>query len=292
MTDEIPYIQFKSRYTKIEGIEIITFEELISRKDNLSHLPEKAHQLDFYMLVFYTDGETEHLIDFVWHKVKKNTMFYLSKGQINAFKFTDEIKGYVILFTEEYFKKHLNYIPNDTVIRLFTSHLFSPKIQIPETSNVISYIILLFNEFYALNEYYNKENIISSLYTIIFSKIEELKKSQTHYIKESDKLIQFLNFQNFLKENYRISRNADYYASKMNITYKHLNVVCKDVINITVKQFIDEFVILEAKRNLVNSNIKSTELAYLLGFEESTNFIKYFKKHTGFTPNRFKKLHI
>jgi len=60
--------------------------------------------------------------------VKKNTMFYLFKGQINAFKFTDETKGCVILFTEEYFKKYLNYIPNDTVIRLFTSHLFSPKI--------------------------------------------------------------------------------------------------------------------------------------------------------------------
>jgi len=292
MTDEIPYIQFKSRDTKIEGIEIITIEDIISRKDNLSHSPEKAHQIKFYKIVFYTNGVTEHLVDFIWHKVQKNTLIYLSKGQINAFKFTDDVKGYVILFTEEYFRKRLSYIPNDTVIRLFTSHLFSPKIQVPEASNVISYIILLFNEFYALNGHYNKENIISSLYTIIFSKIEELKKSQTHYLKESDKLIQFLDFQKNLKEDYRISRNADYYAGKMNITYKHLNIVCKEVINTTAKQFIDEFVILEAKRNLINSNIKSTELAYLLGFEESTNFTKYFKKHTGLTPNRFKKEHI
>ena len=75
----------------------------------------------------------------------------------------------------------------------------------------------------------------------------------------------------------------------MHKTYKHLNIVCKEVINKTAKQYIDEFVILEAKRNLVNSTIKSTELAYLMGFEESTNFVKYFKKHTGFTPNHFKK---
>lgn len=292
MTNEIPNIQYKSRYANIEGIEIITLEDLISRKKDLEHFPEKPHQLDFYMLVFYTEGETEHLVDFVWHKVKKNSVFYLSKGQINAFKFTEEVKGYVVLFTEEYFKKHLYDIPNDTVIRLFTSHLFSPKIQIPDTSNVISYITLLFNEFYLSNEYYNKENIISSLYTIIFSKIEELKKNQTHYLKESDKLIQFLDFQIILKEGYRISRNADYYAGKMNITYKHLNIVCKEVINTTAKQFIDDFVILEAKRNLINSNIKSTELAYLFGFEEPTNFTKYFKKHTGLTPNTFKKEHI
>jgi len=289
MTDEIPYIQFKSRDRKIEGIEIITLEELISRKNNLNHSSEKAHQIEFYQIVFYTDGVTEHLVDFIWHKVKKNTLVYLSKGQVNAFKFTDQVKGYVILFTEEYLKKHLKDIPDDVIISLFTSHLFSPKLQIPKESNFSAYILLFYKEFYSLNENYNKGNIINSLYSIIFSKIEELKKSQIHYLKESDKLIQFLDFQKFLKKDYCISRNADYYAGKMNITYKHLNSICKDVVNTTAKQFIDEFIILEAKRNLINSNIKSTELAYLLGFEESTNFTKYFKKHTGLTPNTFIK---
>ena len=64
------------------------------------------------------------------------------------------------------------------------------------------------------------------------------------------------------------------------------------MVSVTAKQFIDAFVILEAKRLLINSEIKSTELAYSLGFEEPTNFVKYFKKHTGFTPNTFKKDYI
>ncbi|MGB2684580.1 MAG: helix-turn-helix domain-containing protein, partial [Olleya sp.] len=72
----------------------------------------------------------------------------------------------------------------------------------------------------------------------------------------------------------------------------HLNTICKATIAITAKQFIDQFVVLEAKRLLINSEIKSTELAYSLGFEESTNFVKYFKKHTGFTPNKFKKNYL
>ena len=130
------------------------------------------------------------------------------------------------------------------------------------------------------------------MFNIIFSKVEEIKKNQTNYIQESDKLSLFLSFQNILKNDYTLNRNADYYAQNLNITYKHLNIVCKEVINKTAKQYIDEFVILEAKRNLVNSTIKSTELAYLMGFEESTNFVKYFKKHTGFTPNSFKNNNI
>jgi len=292
MTDEIPHILFKSNYTKIEGIEIITLESLINRKDSLEHFPEKAHQLDFYMLVFYTDGETEHLVDFVWHKVKKNTMLYLSKGQINAFKFNTDLKGFVILFTEDYFKTQLNRLPKNSVLRLFTSHLFSPRIQVTPNSNVSSYVHLFYDEFYKEKEEFNKRNIIDSLYTILFSKLEQIKKHQTFHLKETDKLKSFFKFKALLEESFVKSRNADFYAKKMNITYKHLNSICKEIVELTAKQFIDEFIVLEAKRRLINSEIKSTELTYLLGFEEPTNFVKYFKKHTGLTPNGFKKSHL
>lgn len=286
---KLPNISFKSRVQEIEGIEILRLQDIENRRDDdLGHSPERAHQIAFYKLVFYTSGETEHLVDFVWYKVQKNTLIYLSKGQVNSFKFKEGVQGYVILFTEDYFKRQLNSMPNDTVIRLFTSHLFSPKIQVPENSNVLMYIKLLYDEFYKTQDDYNKESIIDALHAIIFSKIEALKKDQTNRLKDSDKLRQFLNFQALLKEDYTKSRNADYYARKLHITYKHLNVICKEVIHTTTKQYIDEFVILEAKRALINSNIKSTELAYSMGFEEPTNFVKYFKKHTGFTPNEFK----
>ena len=278
MTNEIPYIQFKPNHTKVKGIEIITLESLIKRKNDLDHFPEKAHQLDFYMLVFYSQGETEHLVDFVWHKVKKNTVLYLTKGQINAFKFSKNVKGYLIIFSENYFKSQLNKLPKNVVIRLFTSHLFSPKIQVPESSNVSDYINLFYDEFYKEKGEFNKTNIINSLYTVIFSKLEQLKKYQTFHIKESNKLELFLKFKTLLEQYYSKSRNADFYANKMNMTYKHLNTICKEVAGSTAKQFIDEFVILEAKRKLINSSIKSTELAYTIGFEEATNFIKYFKK--------------
>lgn len=288
---DIPHIAFKTKSSEVEGVEIFRIEDLIQRKGQLDHNPEKAHQLKFYMMVFYTHGRSKQLVDFVWHEVKKNTIIYLSKGQVNSFKFNEGLKGYMILFTESYFEERLNKLPSDTTIRLFTSHLFSPKIQMPETSNVPGYIKFFFEEFYNKEANFNKKNIINYLYNIIFSKLETLKQEQTFYLKDSHKLITFLKFKALLEENYNKSRNADFYASKLNITYKHLNVICKEVINQTAKQFIDEFIILEAKRKLINSSIKSTQLAYSMGFEESGNFVKYFKKHTGLTPNNFKKEH-
>ena len=149
------------------------------------------------MLVFYTQGETEHLVDFVWHKVKKNTLFYLTKGQINAFKFNKKVKGVLILFSESYFKSQLNKLPKNAVIRLFTSHLFSPKIQVPKSSNILQYINLFYEEFYKEKGEFNKSNIINALYTVIFSKLEQLKKYQTFHIKESYKIELFLKLKRY-----------------------------------------------------------------------------------------------
>ena len=73
------------------------------------------------------------------------------------------------------------------------------------------------------------------------------------------------------------------------MTYKSLNKICKLAVNQTAKQLIDAHTILEAKRKLVIEGIQVQELAYELGFEEVTNFVKYFKKHTLVTPSQFKE---
>lgn len=293
MKEDIPHIVFESKKPGNSGIEILTLESLAVRKnDVLDHHPEKAHQVAFNMIVLYTEGESRQLVDFVWHSVKKNTIIHISKGQINAFQFTENLKGYILLFTEDYLKKQINALPKNELIRLFNAHLFSPLIQVPANSNVSRYFELLFEEYQNQKEDYNQENTYKSLHSIIFSKLERLKQYQTFHLKQSKQLNVFLDFKSLLEKHFTKSRNADFYAEKLNITYKHLNIICKSTISITAKQFIDEFIVLEAKRLLVNSDIKSTELAFTLGFEEPTNFVKYFKKHTKLTPNTFKKTYL
>ncbi len=268
MQNDIPNIEFNAKKPNNSGIEILTIESLASRK-NLAkdHHPEKAHQVAFNMIVYYTEGESQQLVDFVWHPVKKNTIIHISKGQINAFKFTKELKGYILLFTTSYLQKQINTLPKNEIIRLFNTSLFSPIIQVPDDSNVLNYFDLFYEEYNSSKEDYNQENTYKSLHSIIFSKLERLKQYQTFYLKQTDKLETFLQFKTLLETHYKASRNADFYAEKLNITYKHLNTICKSTVGITAKQFIDQFLVLEAKRLLINSEIKSTELAYKLGFK-------------------------
>ncbi|MEM6684471.1 MAG: helix-turn-helix domain-containing protein [Bacteroidota bacterium] len=286
---DIPSIQFQSGYDKLEGIEVIPLEKILKRSHD--HDPEQPHQTDFYTFFLYTNGTTKHLIDFVSYDIHKNTLVCIRKGQINAFQFAENVSGYAIIFTQTYFEKQFKMLPESIIFRLFASQLFSPVIQIPTDKNVISYFDLLFEEFYHA-EQTHKEAIVSGLFTIIVSKIEQLRSQEVAYASESNYLHLFIQFENLIRHHYTKSRNADFYATSLGITYKHLNHVCKEVTQKTAKQCIDDFIILEAKRKLINSSIKSTELAYQVGFTESTNFVKYFKKYTGLTPNQFKKLYF
>ena len=71
--------------------------------------------------------------------------------------------------------------------------------------------------------------------------------------------------------------------------YSSLNKICKSFTKKTLKEYIDSALILEIKRMLINMNLNISEIAFELGFDEVTNFSKYFKRRVGQTPNDFRK---
>lgn len=288
MTKDIPHISFNPASTDNFGFEIVPIEKIAKEKNEHKHNPELPHQLKFYNLIFFTEGSGRHFIDFNWYPVQQNSLVYLTKDQINAFEFSEKLKGYCIIFTEEYFVDSFSNLTDDFVFRLFNPELFSPILQISQNSDFLSYFNLLLQE-YGNSSSFNHKIIIDSLLTILISKAENLKQNMTFHISDSSKIILYQNFISLIEKNLTKSRSANFYAKELAISYKHLNTICKELINKTAKNVIDDFIILQAKRNLINSTTNSSELAYKLGFEDPTNFTKYFKKSTGLTPKSFIK---
>ncbi|MFK7787625.1 MAG: helix-turn-helix domain-containing protein, partial [Crocinitomicaceae bacterium] len=203
------------------------------------------------------------------------------------FDLDSNLDGFCLIFTETYFVECLRTLPKEFVFRLFNPELLSPAVDIADDSDFLTYFQLL-NLEYKNNRPFNKKVILESLFAILISKLEEVKQKQSTRELDDSKIVLFKRFTSLIEEHFSAQRSAQFYARELAITYKHLNVVCKEVINKTAKNVIDDFIILQAKRSLINSEIKSSELAYKLGFDDPTNFTKYFKKKTGLTPNSFK----
>lgn len=287
MSKELPFIHFRPQSKQNFGFEIISIDTIRKSKYRYSHNPEKPHQLKFYTLIFFTEGSGRHYIDFNWYSIRKNTLLYLSKEQVHAFDFSTGLNGHCIMFDENYFLDCLSEFSDDFVFRLFTPQLYSPLLNIPEHSKFMVYFNLLNSEFHNHLSFRNS-SILKSLFIILVTKAEEIKQKESIHIKESSQTIIVKKFIALIEENFATSRNATFYANKLAITYKHLNSICKEVLGKTAKNVIDEMLILYAKRLLINSELRSNELSYKLGFDDPTNFSKYFKKHTGLTPKLFK----
>lgn len=78
----------------------------------------------------------------------------------------------------------------------------------------------------------------------------------------------------------------------MNVSEKRLNQATTKTMGKSPKTIIDERVLLEAKRLLIHTTLSVKEIGYNLGFEEPTNFIKYFRKHTQKTPIVFRERYL
>jgi len=124
MKKNIPHINFNASKADDFGFEIVSIEKIAQHRKKYNHNSELPHELKFYNLIFFTEGAGRHFIDFKWYTVQKNTLAYLTKGQINAFDFTSALKGFCLIFTEDFFLKCFSNLSEKFVFRLFNPQLF------------------------------------------------------------------------------------------------------------------------------------------------------------------------
>ena len=97
-----------------------------------------------------------------------------------------------------------------------------------------------------------------------------------------------MQFLDLLTEHHSQQRSVGFYASRLHITPKYMSSLIKEVSGRSAAQWIDEYVILEAKSLLKYSDLSIQEIAYRLNFSTQSFFGKYFKQHTGMSPGQYK----
>ena len=288
MIKQIPKISFKENVSeKLTGFELISLKALFSEKLHPSdHNPFKPHKLVFYALLFISSGKVQHQIDFKKISVAAGDCLIISKNQVHAFDDKAVYDGYLVLFTEEFLINYLSPSTLAKISRLYNYHFGTSLYHTPKESD--HFVLSLQEELSGAN-YDGKPNMIAAGLSIFLLQVERINQLHSNDNSFDRGYEIFIAFKQQVEEEYRTSRDAKWYAEKAIISYKHLNDVCKRFTQMTAKEFIDEHVILEAKRYLSVTSLSVKEIGYECGFDEPTNFQKYFKKHTGLTPLAFRE---
>jgi AraC-like DNA-binding protein len=270
------------------NFDIVNFKDLI--KFEGEEVLTKNHKVNFYALIFITEGKGKHSIDFSDYDYDKGSILAIRKDQMHKFYLNKNVKGYLLCFKEEFLNSYLNEIEVANAIQMFNELLVSPKTQLEKNDfeNIFKLIKEIEKEVLIINDIYSFK-LIRSLLHIFITLIYRIKSTGYNTVQQSKYLKEFIKFQNLLEEDYYKTKKVYDYAYKLGFSTKKLNMVVKFIANKSAKEFIDDTVIIKVKRLLLHYDLSIKEVAFKTGFMEPTNLYKYFKKHTNFTPEEFRK---
>ncbi len=97
-------------------------------------------------------------------------------------------------------------------------------------------------------------------------------------------------FQQLINEKFKESKNVQFYASLLHVSPNHLNKIVKKETGKTASTIINQVCILEAKVLLTQTDLDIMEIAHQLGFDDSSYFSRFFKRHTSTSPANYRKM--
>lgn len=130
------------------------------------------------------------------------------------------------------------------------------------------------------------KQLLSLLFTIIEHEKKKLDKSRVELQKSQN--IAFGNFLNILEENFQKPLSVDFYADKLFMSTRNLNLICQEILEQSVSEIIDTRKLIEAKNLLISTDKNITEIANDLGYNENSYFSNVFKKKSGQSPTEFR----
>lgn len=107
-------------------------------------------------------------------------------------------------------------------------------------------------------------------------------------LRSNHKRLVFQQFMKLVHENYSRERQVIYYADRLCISPKYLSRLCREISGKSAPEWIDAYIMLEAKHLLKYSDMPIKEIVFRLNFSNQTVFYKFFKAHTGMTPTEYR----
>lgn len=257
---------------------------------DIEHL-KKSHRHDFHAFIIISEGTGSHVIDFTEYTLQPNRVFFINYGQIHCWLELNDVKGYVVLFTNEFYNLIFTgnkSIKSDNTLLQNYAFIDIDNLEMDSWNQIIT---LIEKEF--ISDKINKNEIICLMLKslVIRYKRQELFVLQNNV--KSDRKLEVINqYKTYINQFYKEWKLPKLYAQVLNMTPNYLNAICNKILGVSATYLIKERVILEAKRFLTHSDLSVTQIAYELGFDDNSHFGKYFKSSTNCTPEGFRQYYL
>lgn len=246
-----------------------------------SYLEDPARR-EFFEIVWLQDEEALHEPRHAFQTLRGDWVYLIPPYRVHQLNKADK-KGVLISFKRELLEGDLKEFLLD-VFRMFNIQGEFSCLQLNQESSEG-----LTSVFKLLEEEYEKEGeqliMLKALLKVFLLKLIQLKEE--HFTKQDINEKRIYEFMLLLEMNYLEERTAEFYAGNLGLSSKRLNQILKEKLNKTAMQLIHDRVVMEAKRQIIHSENTIKEIAFNLGFKDRSYFSRFFKQHSGQTPQEF-----
>ena len=249
-------------------------------------LVHDLHKHDFYFILAVKTGQGIHEIDFVRYDVHNNALFILRPGQVHQLRLAADCTGYLLEFDTSFYQP--NNAKEEQRWKKSTSRNYC-EVEESRFEKLLSFLSIIFTEYASKQEGYY-EAIKSSL-DLFFIEFVRQSPSPNQVLPGTNNYTQerYEELLRLLEEKITTVKSVSQYADLLNLSVYQLNAITKASVGKTTADLINGQIILEAKRYLLATPNQIKDIAWHLGYEDTSYFIRFFKKHTGQSPDAFRK---
>jgi AraC family transcriptional activator of pobA len=264
-----------------ESFSIRDVHDLLGEGDMVQEL----HRHDFFYVLALEKGKGKHEIDFTTHHVGDRCIFLMRPGQVHQLTLRAGSTGFLMAFKADFY--YTNGALSKNLLRKATNKCLyqANDRKFRRLSSILSYI---FHEYTHKQERY--QEVIKANLDIFFIELSRSRQNNNRQSARGNSYMQerFDEFLELLETNIYKHKQVSEYADMLNLSGYQLNAITKALVGKTCSGVINEQIVLESKRRLLATTGQVSQIACQLGYEDVSYFIRFFRKHTGYSPEAFR----
>jgi AraC-like DNA-binding protein len=278
----IRQLQTDSKEPKLtEKFSIRSVQDLLAGQDMVQEL----HRHDFFYVLALEKGSGHHEIDFKPYEICDHCVFFMRPGQVHQLHLKAGSTGYLLQFYDGYYP--INDIDEPYILFQRASNTNFYQLDTSRSNKLDAILNYVYQEF--TNKELRYEEVILAQLGVFF--IELLRQSKQRLYIDINNLYPQERLEDFLMSlavHYATKKKVTDYADMLDISTFQLNAITKTLLGKNCSEAIKDHIILEAKRYLLGTSNQVSQIADHLGYDDVSYFIRFFKKHTGYTPEVFR----
>jgi AraC family transcriptional regulator, transcriptional activator of pobA len=239
-----------------------------------------------FTIVYVVKGQGDKTIGALNVPLKGRTLMIIPAQTLSSALYDENVRGYHLSFNLDFFLQehfpryrllHLNLFKQNVIPFAYLNSATGKQL-----SQVFEYI-LEEKEQHRKNK---QELILLKILEMILICDRQLKTESEQGKSYNPPLM--VRYMELIQQHYATQHSTSYYAKMLHIHPNSLNAVSKRYMGQSAKALIASKLFSEAKYLIQLTTLSVKETAYELGFQSPSNFFRFFKRYSGYSPAAFR----